>query len=632
MTKRLLILLASIVGALIPAVVFAASIDATDYQSRLCSNGDCSVYSTVYWRTTNGTPVTVTDTGLSGYIWSENFGWINLAPSQGGITNSTGTLSGYAWGSETGWVNFGPTHGGVTIDPSTGEFSGSAWVSGAGWMIFNCSLGTSACVKTDWRPNSGGGSHGHGGGGGGGGGCVTNCGTTGGGGGSGGGGGTGGCVTDCGTTGGGGGTTGGGGSGDGGGGTTTGGGGSGGGGTTGGGGGGTTGGGGDTGGGGSGGSGDGGGTTIVGGGTHTGGGCPVVTNGTIFEIIKGEVETSYCQTKLTVTDAAHKIRDLFNSKKGSLAAKTVGALGIVMGTSATIASALFLNPVSFSELFLIPMRLWSLLMTTLGLKKRRRPWGTVYDSVTKQPLDPAFVTLRSAEGVDVASTLTDLDGRFGFIVPAPGAYTLVAQKTNYMFPSQHLVGHDHDELYRDLYFGEHFTVAAAGEVVIRNIPMDPEKFDWNEFAKKEQHLMKFYSRRTKWLFLAADILFWIGFVVASVAVLAAPITYNVAVFVLYCVIFFLKHHGLKARPFGYVEDKLTGKPISFGVIRVSYATTGVEVIHRITDEHGKYYCLLPNGEYVVRIDRKFPDETYQTMAQGIPVKVENGYLAKTFSV
>jgi hypothetical protein len=49
----------------------------------------------------NGGNVTITDTGLTGDIWSAGFGWINLSPTNGGITNSGGTLSGFACGTIT---------------------------------------------------------------------------------------------------------------------------------------------------------------------------------------------------------------------------------------------------------------------------------------------------------------------------------------------------------------------------------------------------------------------------------------------------------------------------------------------------------------------------------------------------
>jgi hypothetical protein len=51
-----------------------------------------------------------------------------------------------------------------------------------------------------------------------------------------------------------------------------------------------------------------------------------------------------------------------------------------------------------------------------GLKKKAPPWGVVYDSVTKRPLDPAYVVLKNLQGKQIASAITDLDGRYGFLV------------------------------------------------------------------------------------------------------------------------------------------------------------------------------------------------------------------------
>lgn len=120
---------------------------------------------------TSGGNVHVTSAGLTGYAWSANYGWIDLAPLQAGVSNTcTGALSGYGWGQNVGYVNFG----GVTIN-SSGKFIGTAVVSGGGSgdtnlgsISFDC---TNCNVTTDWRycssgSGGGGGSGGSGGGGG----------------------------------------------------------------------------------------------------------------------------------------------------------------------------------------------------------------------------------------------------------------------------------------------------------------------------------------------------------------------------------------------------------------------------------------------------------------------------------
>lgn len=99
---------------------------------------------------TNG-GLTITDAGITGYAWSSNTGWINFDTAQSSVTNNDeGTLGGYAWDEGAGWVSFT----GVTID-SNGQFNGMATggtVRGASYAInFDCATCT---VTTDWRPVS----------------------------------------------------------------------------------------------------------------------------------------------------------------------------------------------------------------------------------------------------------------------------------------------------------------------------------------------------------------------------------------------------------------------------------------------------------------------------------------------
>ena len=270
-------------------------------------------------------------------------------------------------------------------------------------------------------------------------------------------------------------------------------------------------------------------------------------------------------------------------------------------------------------------------MAALGIKKRRRPWGTVYDSVTKQPLDPVYVTLKNAEGKEITSSITDLDGRYGFVVPEPGTYTIVAGKTNYLFPSQKLVGQDHDEVYRDLYFGEYFKVANAGDAVFKNIPMDAEHFDWNEEAKRQQSLMRFYSKRDKILGRVSTVLFIFGFAVATLAVIFAPKSYNIAVFALYIVLASSSAEAWRSALAAVRRHRgcRNGASRSHSrSIRISSAKTGVEVMHRIADAHAD--ATTPScrtGSTRSASTRKLPDGKYETVVKDLPAAVEERRLS-----
>jgi hypothetical protein len=58
-----------------------------NWQPALASAGTIDATNHVNWYA-NGGNVTVTDTALAGYIWSADFGWTNLSPTNGGVTNN----------------------------------------------------------------------------------------------------------------------------------------------------------------------------------------------------------------------------------------------------------------------------------------------------------------------------------------------------------------------------------------------------------------------------------------------------------------------------------------------------------------------------------------------------------------
>ncbi len=134
------------------ALAAIGTIDATSHSSLLCSDDACTTGTNINWLPSTGTAVSVTDSLVTGDIWGERIGWVNLSPTGYGVTNNgSGTLGGYAWGQSAGWINFAPTEGGVSISASTGEFSGWAWAQNYGWIKFDCGA-VASCVKTDWRP------------------------------------------------------------------------------------------------------------------------------------------------------------------------------------------------------------------------------------------------------------------------------------------------------------------------------------------------------------------------------------------------------------------------------------------------------------------------------------------------
>ncbi|MEI6580872.1 MAG: carboxypeptidase-like regulatory domain-containing protein [bacterium] len=559
-----------------------------------------------FFRGTNG--VVVADNSLSGYAWGQKVGWVNLYPGGGGVLNNNeGVLSGYASSEFGGWINFN----GVTIN-SSGEFLGYATTEKLGRVIFNCSTNNSCAtdnfkVVTDWRPVS--------------vrenlppnptyttpanlpppvfttdsipdkenpsptpkdpddkplpigdlsqyhmGGDVIKENTI-----------TpeGGVIT----------------------------------------------------------------TIRLPGAPDANVGTtptqpetketPQTSTSNVGTIISTNVEkaakdvTSFVQT--TKKDAVI----LTGTPAIDISTKTITTVGVAGGGTAII-SSITSSLLSFSEFFLGFFRLWSLLLSALGLRKRREPWGVVYDSVTKQPLDPAYVILEDKNGKEIATSITDLDGRFGFLAP-PGTYRMIAKKTNYIAPSLHLHGKERDELYDNLYFGEYIELEAS-KTVARNIPMDPQGFDWNEFAKRDKDIMKFHSPHKKLLAQISSALFFVGLLFAVGLSIVKPDIYNIAILVLYVFLSILRLVKFKEKSYGTIRDKVNGFPLSFAIIRVYSKNTGKEMFHRVADQYGHYYCLLANGDYYITIEKKNSDESYTKVHTTDVISVKNGIINQNFSV
>ncbi len=303
--------------------------------------------------------------------------------------------------------------------------------------------------------------------------------------------------------------------------------------------------------------------------------------------------------------------------------------GVLAGVATPLAIFILTQPGAF---FSIPLRVWSIIPTVLGIKRRKRPWGTVYDSVTKQPLDPVYVSLVDESGKEVASTISDIDGRFGFIV-APGRYTIHVTKSDYEFPSKKLFGKTKDELYENLYFKETVEIQNADDLLIKNIPMDPIRFNWNEFEKsRNKKLLKFFSKTDLFLSSTARVVFVAGGVLSCVLAIMSPTLINFLILAVYYILAFLKVLGVGPQKPGHVVDSETGEPLSFGLVKIFSSTLQKEINHSIIGTTGRYYALVPRGEYFVKIYKKTGEDRYEHTYTSSTFKVHNGYIGNVFSI
>jgi hypothetical protein len=281
---------------------------------------------------------------------------------------------------------------------------------------------------------------------------------------------------------------------------------------------------------------------------------------------------------------------------------------------------------------------WNLLIRLfsylLGRRRHDKPWGTVYDSETKQPLDPVYVTAETTgpdgKMKEVASAITDIDGRFSFFLP-DGTYYLKANKTHYKFPSNKLGGREWDELYRNLYFGAPIVVT-DNNVVNLNIPMDSVDFDWNEFAKTKTNFFRFYDRRKLWLNRLYKLFFSFGFILSVYAVALDPTLVNFVITALYLalIVFNLLWRD-KYKPLRVFRES-TGLPLSFAILRVFIPNLNQQIKSVAADKFGNFYLLVRHGVYYYTVEEKLPDGSYLKVYQSEPLNFKDGILTRDVSV
>ncbi len=541
----------------------------------------------INWNPTNG-GATVSNTQITGYIWGETVGWINLGPftnagPTAGVKNTcSGDLSGYAWGENAGWINFAPTNATGANEPkintSTGAITGTVWSENYGWIQLASPDGTYPGLTTSWK------------------GCGT----------GGGGGSTGGSVipptvtvcnngldddgdgfidypADPGCI-----------------------------------------------------------NSFDPNEDNPGVTPPVVTPPTTTPPTTEppttpnvpDVPTDTTQPPTSVPPTSNPPSSPVSDQPSGTTTTSIIS-PIVMSSIVEVIKPVAIATAGLGLLSTIPgfaTRVTNLVLS-IPFYRKRRPWGVVYDAESKQTIDPAYVVVYNADTNEMIDTkITDINGRYGFLLPV-GNYRMVAQKTHYQFPSQKLAGRQSDEVYGDLYFGETFSVTNDNKdtIVTLNMPMDRLETDWNQEEKKRMGLFDFFVRNTKIWQSISLALFIIGFVFSLFAIVTSLNLWNIIVFVLYIVCMILHIVGFGPVSTGIITDK-AGKPVSSAIVRVWSAHLGTQIAQRVTNDKGQYYLLVTNGDYYVTVDVKNASGGYDRLFTSKTMSIKKGIINNSFQI
>jgi hypothetical protein len=253
--------------------------------------------------------------------------------------------------------------------------------------------------------------------------------------------------------------------------------------------------------------------------------------------------------------------------------------------------------------------LWLLFLQALGIKKKGKEWGVVYDYVSKKPVSLAIVRVIDPTNSQIKDTcITSKTGAFAFLVEQ-GSYTLKVFKSGYRFPLPELALTDNsrwipgrtDGQFENIYTGGLITVKNEDRGQINcNIPI--EFSGESTYAKWFSQDNNFFATIKRVLSFIRIPIIVLGSFIAIFALIAQFSTLNVVVIIVYiilwCVIILHAYTGTRA--FGRVMDNSFGIPVDLVMVRLVRIDENGKVSVKevkVTDSKGRFMMVAPKGRY-----------------------------------
>jgi hypothetical protein len=256
----------------------------------------------------------------------------------------------------------------------------------------------------------------------------------------------------------------------------------------------------------------------------------------------------------------------------------------------------------------------------LGFTKKPKPWGTVYDAVTKRPLPFARIEILNEQSRKLQSTVTDANGRYGFLIsPQIQKIQFQAHLTKYDFPAQEQPSLVEQKLYPNIYRGG--LVDARGGEANYDLPMHPREkalapgFYFGITSVKLNNLLS----------SAANVLFVIGSAFGISNAIVNPGIASYAILALIFITFLVRVSGFKLKPFGLTKDTQTNQTLPFGLITLNNQN-GERLSFTVSDQVGRYFLLTPKGNYILKAFT--PAHISPTRTKEVAVSTRRGWISE----
>ncbi|MEK7072942.1 MAG: carboxypeptidase-like regulatory domain-containing protein, partial [Patescibacteria group bacterium] len=227
----------------------------------------------------------------------------------------------------------------------------------------------------------------------------------------------------------------------------------------------------------------------------------------------------------------------------------------------------------------------------LFARKEKKGYGTIFNALSKLPIDLAIVRIRDQNTNRILQTkVTDRLGRYVFFLN-PGAFAVEVTKQGYVHPSTYLSGKTEDVAYTDLFAASNLSLSENTRLA-KNIPLDPLESQKTPSAITRTLIL----RRLQYAFaLTGPIVSVVAFMITPTLLAGALLIIQIIFFVLFRRLAYKK----PPKSFGIVRDEATGKPIKNAVIRIFETTYNKLLETQVTDARGRYAFLVGQSRYYV---------------------------------
>jgi hypothetical protein len=264
--------------------------------------------------------------------------------------------------------------------------------------------------------------------------------------------------------------------------------------------------------------------------------------------------------------------------------------------------------------------LWIEFIGLVDRRKKRKPWGVVYNSVTKKLVPRAVVRLwDTKKGILIDTVVTDANGIF-YLTPRKGEYVIKVSAPSYIFPSK-LVNSRNDSGYTNVYVGEVIEVTGGNDALMLSVPIDPVKE--SKGIRIRQQIRLFFEELIS---VISPILLITGFIYSVVVTMMYPLALNYLILGMYGITFLIKVylHVSQPRLFGMVTS-VDGKFVSgleIGLFDYEFKNL---ISRTFTNKRGAYNFVVKNQAYYLQVlDNGYKVLSRKLTKDGLQIPASSG--------